>query len=484
MRQYFVDGFYPTGVATPANSLTPTNALMKAVLINTSRDMTGVSGYPNNSEGWGRVVLDDSLYFMGDSDKLWAHDQRRTGGITTGQTQQFTLEVLSSTRPLEVTLCFTDYAGTVNSSNPVVNNLNLVVTAPNGATYRGNVFSGGWSSAGGAVDLKNNVERVAVASPQAGTWTFAVTAASVPVGPSGFALCATGDVDASGGFASFSTFGNGCSSSVVIPSPPCHQWNATGGTLTNQTSSDEWVFRVPNVGASEIVSFELYCRSVGGGSVTVPARLYIGTLPGNTPIATTTMTVGGSPGFYTATFAAPVAASGTLYVGIDSSALNAYLPVVVSGNLNVGYSRTTPGSSWAVQVVRAAWIVNCAPDYKVPELSNTGLPVLGASFDVEIAEAPASTFAVLVQGLSDQVFPGGSLPVTLPGTQGCDILVSPDAYDALITSAAGATSYTIAVPNSLALIDFEIFYQWVVLDYLANTLGLVTSNGGKAKLGN
>jgi len=39
------------------------------------------------------------------------------------------------------------------------------------------------------------------------------------------------------------------------------------------------------------------------------------------------------------------------------------------------------------------------------------------------------------------------------------------------------------VPNSSALEGAEIFYQWVVLDAQANTVGLVTSNGGRALLG-
>ncbi|MGK0205418.1 MAG: hypothetical protein ACI9S9_004508, partial [Planctomycetota bacterium] len=481
VRQYFVEGFYPTGAPTPADTLTPTNALMKAVLINTSRDMTGVGGYPSNSEGWGRVVLDDSLFFNGDLNKLWIEDQRRAGGMTTGQTRQFTVDVVSNLRPLEVTLCFTDYAGTVNSSNPVVNNLDLIVTAPNGTTYRGNVFAGGWSAAGGASDLKNNVERVAIASPQSGTWTFEVSAPTVAVGPSGFALCANADLDT--GLASFLTFGAGCAGSTVIPSPPCQQWNSGGGSLTNQTSSEEWVFRVGNTATQQVASFEFYCESAGGGSVTVPAFLYLGNVPGNVPVASTTMTVGGAPGYYTATFATPVAVSSTYCVGIDTSALNVYLPIVQTGLINVAYSRPTPGASWTVQPVRPSFVINCSPSFKVPALDNVGAPTLGSSFDVELAEALGTTFAVLVQGLSDQSYPGGVLPATLPGTLGCDLLVSPGALEALITDANGVTSHTILVPNSAALDGFEIFYQWVVLDAQANAIGLVTSNGGKAKLG-
>jgi len=483
VRQYFMEGFHPTGVATPGNALTPSNALIKAVMINTCRDMTGVGGYPNNTEGWGRVVLDDSLFFMGDSDKLWIHDQRRTGGVTTGQTRQFTLDVLSNSRPLEITLCFTDYAGTVNSSNPVVNNLNLTVTAPNGAVYRGNVFSGGWSTTGGAYDLKNNLERVAVANPVVGTWTIDVNAASVPVGPSGFAIAANGDVDAAAGFALFTEFGAGCESSVAIPAPPCAESNPSGGTLTNATSPDEWVFRVNTTTSDPIESFELYCRSVGGGPVTVPARVYTGSQPGNLPIATTTMTIGGTAGFYTATFDPPLNISGIFHIGVDSTAQDVYLPVLTTGSVFVGYSRPNAQSPWTVQVTNPSYRVNCAPEFQVPALDHTGLPTLGSSFDIELTEAPATTFAIMVQGLSDQVWSGGSLPLTLPTTQGCDLLVANDVTDAVITDGAGAASYPIAVPNTPALGGLEIFYQWVVLDGPANPIGLVTSNGGRARLG-
>ncbi|MGC6487020.1 MAG: S8 family serine peptidase [Planctomycetota bacterium] len=483
VRQYFTEGYYPTGVATPGNALVPTNALMKAVLLNSCRDMTGVSGYPNSTEGWGRLVLDDSLFFTGDSDKLWVFDQRRNGGVSTGDVRSFQLQVLSSSRPLEVTLCFTDYPGTVNSSNPVVNNLNLVVTAPNGAVYRGNVFAGGWSTTGGVVDLKNNVERVAIPSPQVGPWTFEVTAASVPTGPSGFAICASGDVDAGAGFASFGAFGVGCASSEPIPEPPCAEWNGAGGALTNVTTADEWVFRITSTQPQQIESFELFCASVSGAPVTVPARLYAGSTPGAAPIATTTMTIGGTPGFYEATFNAPVSVGGAYFVGVDTSALDVYLAEVTAGTFNVAYRRASSAAPWAVQVTRPSYRVRCVPDYKVPELDNAGLPQLGGSFAVSLAEAPAATFALLAQGLSDQTYSGGALPVTLPTTQGCDLLVSPDVTEVLLTNAVGAASRVVAVPNSGALTGLDVFYQWIVRDVAANPLGVVTSNGGRARLG-
>jgi hypothetical protein len=209
IRQYFTDGFHPSGAANAADAFTPTGALVKAVLINTTQDMTGVSGYPNDTEGWGRVVLDESLHFTGDAGRLWVADVRRANGLATGGVRSYAVDVTSPLRPLEVTLAFTDYAGTVNASNPVVNDLDLVVIAPNGTQYRGNVFSGGMSVSGGAADAKNNVERVVLPLPLLGTWTIEVRGAAVPQGPAGFGLCATGMLDGCFTLASVAAYGTG-----------------------------------------------------------------------------------------------------------------------------------------------------------------------------------------------------------------------------------------------------------------------------------
>jgi len=218
IRQYFVDGFYPSGAANAADSLVPTGALLKAVLVNTCQDMTGVAGYPNDTEGWGRVNLDESLHFTGDSGRLWVEDVRRATGLSTGGQRIYRVDVLGSTRPLEVTLAFTDFAGTVNASDPVVNDLDLVVIAPNGTRYLGNAWSGGWSQGGTLLaDAKNNVERAAIQSPAAGTWTFEVSARNVPQGPQGFGLCATGDLGGPFPLASIGGYGAGKPGQFGVP---------------------------------------------------------------------------------------------------------------------------------------------------------------------------------------------------------------------------------------------------------------------------
>ncbi|MBI3819230.1 MAG: S8 family serine peptidase [Planctomycetes bacterium] len=194
IRQYFTAGFYPTGAAVPANALTPTGALIKAVEINSCVDMTGVAGYPSNQEGWGRLQMDQGLSFTGDTRKLIVKDVRKSVGMTTGQTKVYTFSVTSSSEKLAVTLAFHDAPGTINAANPVINNLDLKVTAPGNINYLGNVFTSGFSSTGGVADAKNNVERVLLNNPTVGVYTVTITATSVPTGPQGFGLAINGAV--------------------------------------------------------------------------------------------------------------------------------------------------------------------------------------------------------------------------------------------------------------------------------------------------
>jgi subtilisin-like proprotein convertase family protein len=196
-RQYLVDGFYPSGAASPADSLTPSGALLKAMLLNSAVDMANTGGGPppNDREGWGRVLLENALFFPGDSRRLAIlADRRNADGIATGQSVEFPLAVDSDTETLKITLVFTDPAGALLASDPVVNDLDLVIDAPGGATYLGNVISSGASQTGGIADAKNNVEQVVLPVPAVGSYTVRVSGTAVNQGLQGFAVVATGDV--------------------------------------------------------------------------------------------------------------------------------------------------------------------------------------------------------------------------------------------------------------------------------------------------
>ncbi|MBK7403352.1 MAG: S8 family serine peptidase [Phycisphaerales bacterium] len=194
VRQYYTDGYYPSGAANAADAFIPSGALIKATLINGAVDMTGVAGYPSNKEGWGRLLADYALYFPGDVRTMWTTDVRNASGLNTAQTVEYPIEVTGSGEQLRVTMQFTDPAASSGASFAAINDLDLEVVAPDGTTYKGNVFSNGSSVSGGTKDDRNNLEQVHVNSPAAGSWIVRVNAAAVNVGTQGYALVVSGEV--------------------------------------------------------------------------------------------------------------------------------------------------------------------------------------------------------------------------------------------------------------------------------------------------
>ncbi|MFN0131641.1 MAG: S8 family serine peptidase, partial [Phycisphaerales bacterium] len=195
VRQYFTDGYYPTGIASGAGFV-PTAALIKATMLNSCVDMTGPAGYPSNAEGWGRVLLDNSLVFPGDTRKLLVTDVRNASGLSTGASTDLNINVLGSGQQFRVTVAWTEPPATAGASFAAINDLDLEVVAPNGDLYKGNVFNTavGASIIGGVKDDRNNVEQVHVNSPQVGSWTVRVRGTNVAVGTQGYAIVVTGDI--------------------------------------------------------------------------------------------------------------------------------------------------------------------------------------------------------------------------------------------------------------------------------------------------
>ncbi len=198
VRQYFEEGWYPTGAPRPSDAFVPSGALTKAVLLNSTVDMTGVTGYPSDQEGWGRVLLENALHFSGDTRRLSVlADVRNAEGLLTGQSRTHTLTVNSGGEPLKLTLVFTEPPAELLAAVATVNDLDLEVVSPSGTTYLGNVFdtASGVSVPGGEPDPRNNVEMVVVPDPELGDWTVTIRASAVNEGAQGYALVASGDVE-------------------------------------------------------------------------------------------------------------------------------------------------------------------------------------------------------------------------------------------------------------------------------------------------
>lgn len=196
VRQYYTDGFYPSGTRQPHHAFTPSGALIKATLLNSTVDMTGIAGYPGNQEGWGLLRLDNTLFFPGSARNLRVWDSRNSDGLNTGDSRTHDLPLASNAQSLKVTLAWSDAPGAVAAATPLVNNLDLTVTSPDGTqTFLGNQFAAGVSTTGGAADNLNNVEMVLINNPAPGTWRITVNGTAVNVGNpgQGYALVATAD---------------------------------------------------------------------------------------------------------------------------------------------------------------------------------------------------------------------------------------------------------------------------------------------------
>ncbi len=182
MRQYFVDGYYPSGVKTAADAHKPLGAELKATLMNGT---SFISTTPDNNYGWGRIWLDNNLYFAGGATDL--RDLRnfvlgRDTGIHSGQTHSYQVQV-GAGQEFRATLAWYDPPPALGTGAALVNNLDLEVQQ--GANiYKGNVISGSGAAAvsvtGGSADILNPVEQVRFTAPVAGLYTLRVKGTTVP----------------------------------------------------------------------------------------------------------------------------------------------------------------------------------------------------------------------------------------------------------------------------------------------------------------
>jgi Subtilase family len=193
VRQYYLDGWHPTGSPREQDAFTPSGALLKATLLNSTVDMTGIAGYPGDMEGWGLIRLPNALYFAGGRRQLALWDVRNADGLLTGGTRTHRVDLAHQGQPLKVTLVWSEPPAAAGADDPVVNDLDLLVTSPDGGeVYSGNAFDGGVSVPGGAPDDRNNVEMVLLPHASPGRWTIRVSGTAVNVGRQGYALVVTG----------------------------------------------------------------------------------------------------------------------------------------------------------------------------------------------------------------------------------------------------------------------------------------------------
>jgi hypothetical protein len=200
IKEYFQQGFYPSGKRTPLNAFNPSGSLLKAMTIAGAVIMNGVkisygtdangnqcsvqakvnlAGSPYYDQGFGRFQMNNILYFASSVNR-YLHIpslSNVTGAanfwdtsIAAGATNTYTYCVYpNASVPISVVLVWTDPASTTTAAINLVNNLDLTVTY-NGQTVNGNSQSAYFKAAGfTTTDTLNPVEVVSFAGLAAGS---------------------------------------------------------------------------------------------------------------------------------------------------------------------------------------------------------------------------------------------------------------------------------------------------------------------------
>ncbi len=265
VRQYYMLGYWPTGEPQEYDAFVPSAALIKATMINSAVEINGTGAYqnwqcyPNGDQGWGRLLLDNALYFKGEERKTWIYDSNRTGvALSTGEYREFTIDVVNGSMPLEITLVWTDYPGAPNAAKELVNDLDLTVTDPNGNVFYGNVYTGynpGYSTTGGDYDRTNVVESVLLLPNYSysgnlplGTYKINVSAYNIPSGPQEFALVVSGGID------------------FVIPGPQVKVIQPNGGEIIESGSVYKIMWNATDPQYSSSLTIDIYYSTDGGNT--------------------------------------------------------------------------------------------------------------------------------------------------------------------------------------------------------------------------
>jgi hypothetical protein len=220
VREYYITGRYapvaPSSGFFPAGAFVPSAALLKATMVNSAEPMTGMNTggtIPGNGQGYGRVLLDNALFFPGDHRSLLV-DDNRTGLDGASIVQPFfkvyTVAVAPG-QPLDVTLVYPDPPGTAGSAFQMVNYLYVEVDHPNGIDYylsgAGN-FANGESILNPGFIYPDVVQKVRINDPDPGAYTIFAVAFQTDQATPGwnvqpYALTVSGNLIQSQGYVQF-----------------------------------------------------------------------------------------------------------------------------------------------------------------------------------------------------------------------------------------------------------------------------------------
>lgn len=157
---------------------TPSAALIKAILLSSADELNE----DMRLQGYGRANLKSAIQ----TNYL---DEKK--GLRTKEKASFAIEVTDDSKPLAITLAWTDYPASLAAKRALVNDLNLTVTTPKGKKLNGNDFF--QAPFDDEVDNLNNVEQIWIKEPEKGEYKVVVQGYNIPKGPQPFAIATTGE---------------------------------------------------------------------------------------------------------------------------------------------------------------------------------------------------------------------------------------------------------------------------------------------------
>jgi hypothetical protein len=165
-------------------SLDPSPALIKALMIQTARDLGTVG--PDYQHGWGIIDAQRA------ADLITAADYIETFIPASTDQHEFSFDVTGG--DIKMTLVWTDPAGDPAAAKALVNDLDLVLIAPDGTPFYPWVLDPANPALAAVQGINNtdNIEQVVVSNAAIGTWTARVSGSMVPIGPQSYALVGEG----------------------------------------------------------------------------------------------------------------------------------------------------------------------------------------------------------------------------------------------------------------------------------------------------
>ena len=165
IRQYFEEGYYPSGIQNDDHSFTPSADTIKAVLVNGATPLNMntansiISAYDYN-QGHGLINLSSSLFVAADSqnsEKIFIHEGNLDAEAT--YMKSFILPNECDSEEMSVTMVYTDIYTAAGCTECLINDLDLSVDYVDNSTLQTITI---FPNNKGDLDTKNTIESIKI----------------------------------------------------------------------------------------------------------------------------------------------------------------------------------------------------------------------------------------------------------------------------------------------------------------------------------